>query len=141
MPFSRLGVSLRVYPNYRTSKGRNLPLYLANKTSSTKELTGSGIATALAADLVAMITYCFKASVLATTMARTQQGRDYMALSELVKATDVDRIAEHNALKKTFTGSGRWRMGSLYRSGTRLGLRVSIWRTTATVRRTSLSAS
>ncbi|KAL6402302.1 hypothetical protein AUP68_14774 [Ilyonectria robusta] len=93
--------------NVNTSGGRSLPLYLADKTSSTKESTGSSIATALAAGLAAMITYCFKASALATVMARTQQGKDYVAGPELVKKGDVDRIAEHDVLKKAFSRIGK----------------------------------
>ncbi|KAF4969888.1 hypothetical protein FSARC_2984 [Fusarium sarcochroum] len=100
--------------NVNTSGSRNLSEYLANQTSLSKESTGSSIATALAAGLGAMITYCFKASALATVSARAQQGKDVVARSELVKPSDVDRIAEHDVLKTAFSRIGQhvenWRM-------------------------------
>ncbi|KAF5676119.1 intracellular serine protease [Fusarium heterosporum] len=97
--------------NVDTSSGRSLHLYLADKTAASEESTGSSIATALAAGLAAMITYCFKASALATVIARMQQGRDYMIRPELVKQTDVDRIAEHDVLKGAFNRIGKLENG------------------------------
>lgn len=107
--------------NVNTSGGRSLPLYLADKTSLTKESTGSSIATALAAGLAAMITYCFKASALATVMARTQQGKDYVARPELVKQADVDRIAEHDVLKTAFSRIGKVENGQFIQVWDRFG--------------------
>ncbi|KAK7414636.1 hypothetical protein QQX98_006493 [Neonectria punicea] len=97
--------------NVNTTGGSSLPVYLADKTSSTKESTGSSVATALAAGLAAMITYCFKASALAIVTARTQQGKDYGAGPELVKPGDADRIAEHNILKTAFSRIGKMESG------------------------------
>ncbi|KAM0351825.1 hypothetical protein ACHAPU_002338 [Fusarium lateritium] len=97
--------------NVDTSGGRSLHLYLADRTAASEESTGSSIATALAAGLAAMITYCFKASALATVIARMQQGRDYMVRPELVKQVDVDRIAEHDVLKGAFNRIGKLENG------------------------------
>lgn len=97
--------------NVNTSSGSSLPVYLADKTSSNKESTGSSIATALAAGLAAMVTYCFKASALAIVTARMQQGIDYVAGAELVKPGDVDKIAEHNILKTAFSRIGKIESG------------------------------
>ncbi|EEU42353.1 uncharacterized protein NECHADRAFT_40446 [Fusarium vanettenii 77-13-4] len=104
-----------------TNGGNSLPLYLADKTSSTKESTGSSIATALAAGLAAMITYCFKASALGIVSARTQQGKDYISGSELVKPGDVDRIAEHEVLKAAFGRFGNMENGQFIPVWNRFG--------------------
>ncbi|KAI8718222.1 Peptidase-S8 domain-containing protein [Fusarium sp. LHS14.1] len=104
-----------------TSGGNSLPLYLADKTSSTKESTGSSIATALAAGLAAMITYCFKTSALGIVSARTQQGKDYISGSELVKPGDVDKIAEHEVLKAAFSRFGNMENGQFIPVWNRFG--------------------
>ncbi|UPL00847.1 hypothetical protein LCI18_011781 [Fusarium solani-melongenae] len=104
------------------TSGRNsLPLYLAEKTSSTKELTGSSIATALAADLAAMITYCFKASALGIVSARTQQGKEYISGPELVKPGDVGKISEHEVLKAAFSRFGNMENGQFIPVWNRFG--------------------
>ncbi|KAK2051142.1 hypothetical protein LY76DRAFT_630636 [Colletotrichum caudatum] len=92
--------------NVSTSGGSSLPAFLADKMSSSKEATGSSIATALAAGLAAIITYCFKASALAMATARMRQGKDYVAGSELVQPGDVEKIAEHSVLKTAFNRIG-----------------------------------
>ncbi|KAM0551737.1 hypothetical protein ACHAPJ_008304 [Fusarium lateritium] len=93
--------------NVNTSGSRNLSEYLANQTSLSKESTGSSIATALAAGLGAMITYCFKASALGSVTARAQQGKEFVARSELIKLSDVERIVEQNVLKTAFSRIGK----------------------------------
>ncbi|KAK1636424.1 hypothetical protein BDP81DRAFT_481135 [Colletotrichum phormii] len=82
-------------------------------TSSGSESTGSSIATALAAGLAAMITYCFKASALGSFMARMQQGEDHVAGPELasVHPDDVNRIAQHTILKTAFHRLGKMENG------------------------------
>ncbi|KAF9772114.1 hypothetical protein IL306_010198 [Fusarium sp. DS 682] len=97
--------------NVNTSAGRSLPLYLADKTSSTKESTGSSIATALAAGLAAMITHGFKASALATVMARMQQGKSYVVRPELVRQADMEKISEHDVLDVAFRKIGKVQNG------------------------------
>ncbi|KAM0417016.1 hypothetical protein ACHAPT_012982 [Fusarium lateritium] len=104
-----------------TNGGNSLPLYLADKTSSTKESTGSSIATALAAGLAAMITYCFKASALGIVTARTQQGKDYVSGPELVKPGDVEKIAEHEVLKAAFNRIGNMENGQFIPVWSRFG--------------------
>ncbi|KAK2010069.1 hypothetical protein LZ32DRAFT_589032 [Colletotrichum eremochloae] len=93
--------------NVNTSGGASLPAFLADKMSSSKELTGSSIATALAAGLAAMITYCFKASALAIATTRMEQGKDYVAGPELVQPGDVEKISQHSVLKTAFNRIGR----------------------------------
>ncbi|EFQ29551.1 hypothetical protein CGRA01v4_14827 [Colletotrichum graminicola] len=93
--------------NVNTSGGANLSAYLADKMASSKESTGSSIATALAAELAAMITYCFKTSELAIVTAKIQQGKDYIAGPELVQRGDVEKIAQHNVLKTAFNRIGK----------------------------------
>lgn len=112
--------------NISTSAGGSLPAYLADKTASTKESTGSSIATALAAGLAAMVTYCFKASALAVVSRRfllQQGGSDYAATaaSELVKPGDVDRMAEHEVLRSAFTRIGRMENGQFIQVWDRFG--------------------
>ncbi|KAM0186999.1 hypothetical protein ACHAPA_002877 [Fusarium lateritium] len=107
--------------NVNTSSGRNLHLYLADKTSATEESTGSSIATALAAGLAAMITYCFKASALYTVMTRMQQGNEYMVRPELVKRADVERITEHDVLKAAFSRIGKVESGQFIQVWDRFG--------------------
>ncbi|CAJ0547600.1 Ff.00g043540.m01.CDS01 [Fusarium sp. VM40] len=107
--------------NVNTSSGRNLHLYLADKTSATEESTGSSIATALAAGLAAMITYCFKASALYTVMTRMQQGNEYMIRPELVKRADVERITEHDVLKAAFSRIGKVESGQFIQVWDRFG--------------------
>ncbi|KAM0247246.1 hypothetical protein ACHAQJ_009913 [Trichoderma viride] len=97
--------------NVNTASGTSLPSYLAHKTSSTKESTGSSIATALAAGLSAVILYCFKASALGIATARIQQGKNYVAGSELVRQTDVERIADRDVLKTAFNRIGKMESG------------------------------
>ncbi|KAF3492422.1 uncharacterized protein GIQ15_01939 [Arthroderma uncinatum] len=108
--------------NVNTTAGSSLPVYLADKTSSTKESTGSSIATALAAGLAALITYCFKASALAIVTTRVQQGKDYVAGPELlVKPADVDRIIDHDILKTAFTRIGKLENGQFIQVWDRFG--------------------
>ncbi|KAF4994268.1 hypothetical protein FGRMN_5906 [Fusarium graminum] len=97
--------------NVNTSGGQRLHLYLADKTAVSEESTGSSIATALAAGLAAMITYCFKASALAAVIVGIRQVRDYTIRPQLVKKADVDRIAEHDVLKGAFNRIGRLENG------------------------------
>ncbi|KZL84161.1 intracellular serine protease [Colletotrichum incanum] len=99
--------------NVNTSGGTSLPAYLADKTSSSKESTGSSIATALAAGLAAIITYCFKASALGIVTARMQQGEGQVAVPELapVDPRDVDKIAQHHILKTAFNRLGKTENG------------------------------
>ncbi|KAH7310654.1 hypothetical protein B0I35DRAFT_357913 [Stachybotrys elegans] len=98
--------------NVNTSGGSSLAINLADKTSSTKESTGSSIATALAAGLAALITYCFKASAVAIVTTRLQQGKDYAAGTELVRPEHVDKIVEHEVLKTAFAKIGEVEAGA-----------------------------
>ncbi|GJC96276.1 intracellular serine protease [Colletotrichum higginsianum] len=96
--------------NVNTSGGSSLPAYLADKTSSSKESTGSSIATALAAGLAAMITYCFKARALGDIVVKMrQQCEDHVAGPNLasVYQGDVDRISQHTVLKTAFNRLGK----------------------------------
>ncbi|RSL72490.1 hypothetical protein CEP53_001144 [Fusarium sp. AF-6] len=85
-----------------TRGGNSLHLHPADKTCSTKKSTGSSTVTALATHLAAMITYCSEASALGIASARTEQGKDYVSGSELVKPGNVDKIVEHEVLKAAF---------------------------------------
>jgi hypothetical protein len=98
--------------NVNTSGGSSLAVNLADRTSSTKESTGSSIATALAAGLAALITYCFKLSAVAIVTTRLQHGKDYTAGTELVKPEHVDKIIEHEVLKTAFGKIGEVEAGS-----------------------------
>ncbi|KAH7186030.1 uncharacterized protein B0J16DRAFT_356122 [Fusarium flagelliforme] len=81
--------------------------YSNDSTSIVQKSTGSSIATALSAGLAAMVTYCFKASALASVTTRIAQGRPPTASgTELVKPQDVDRIAHHDGLKRVFERIG-----------------------------------
>ncbi|KAK1990876.1 hypothetical protein LX36DRAFT_663825 [Colletotrichum falcatum] len=93
--------------NVNTNSGASLPALLADKMSSSKESTGSSIATALAAGLAAMIAYCFKASALGIVTDRMEKGKDYVAGPELVQPGDVDKIAQHEVLKTAFNRIGK----------------------------------
>ncbi|KAK1590743.1 uncharacterized protein LY79DRAFT_553874 [Colletotrichum navitas] len=93
--------------NVNTSSGASLSAYLDEKVLSSKESTGSSIATALAAGLAAMITYSFKTSELAIVTAKMQQGKDYIAGPELVQPGDVERIAQHSVVKTAFNKIGK----------------------------------
>lgn len=76
-------------------------------TSLTRELTGSSIATALAAGLAAMMTYCFKASALTAVMPRIEQGKILAAGStELIKPEDVNAVAHHDGIEMVFKRIG-----------------------------------
>ncbi|KAH7235339.1 peptidase S8/S53 domain-containing protein, partial [Fusarium tricinctum] len=78
-----------------------------NTTSLTRELTGSSIATALAAGLAAMMTYCFKASALAAVMPRIEQGKILAASStELIKPEDVNAVAHRDGIEMVFKRIG-----------------------------------
>jgi hypothetical protein len=78
-----------------------------NTTSLTRELTGSSIATALAAGLAAMMTYCFKASALAAVLPRIEQGKILAASStELIKPEDVNAVAHNDGIEMVFKRIG-----------------------------------
>ncbi|KAG5801723.1 hypothetical protein H9Q74_013688 [Fusarium xylarioides] len=79
----------------------------STSTSLTRELTGSSVATALAAGLGAMMTYCFKTSALADVMDRIQQGNVLTASSTgLIRPEDVNTIAQHDGMKTVFHSIG-----------------------------------
>lgn len=93
--------------NVNTSGGTSLPASLADKTSSTKESTGSSIATALAASLGALIVYCFKASALGLEKAKMKQGQDHVSGPSAVQPEDAERIIQHSVLKTAFNKIGK----------------------------------
>ncbi|KAG8674142.1 hypothetical protein FPOAC1_000105 [Fusarium poae] len=97
-----------IFPGVNVNTGSNHSRsYSTDPTSGVQVATGSSIATALAAGLAAMVTYCFKTSALAAVTTRIAQGRPPTASgTELVKPQDVDRIAHHDGLKKVFDRIG-----------------------------------
>ncbi|KAL6918833.1 hypothetical protein FSST1_002859 [Fusarium sambucinum] len=97
-----------IFPGINVNTGSNRNRSYSNDPASAVQMaTGSSIATALAAGLAAMVTYCFKTSALAAVTTRIAQGRLHTANStELVKPQDVSRIAHHDGLKKVFDRIG-----------------------------------
>ncbi|EYB24163.1 hypothetical protein FG05_00121 [Fusarium graminearum] len=97
-----------IFPGVNVNTGNNLGRYHSNDSTSPVQMaTGSSIATALAAGLAAMVTYCFKTSALAAVTTRIAQGRPPAASgTELIKPQDVGRIAHHDGLKKVFDRIG-----------------------------------
>ncbi|QPC65808.1 hypothetical protein HYE67_008039 [Fusarium culmorum] len=97
-----------IFPGVNVNTGNNHGRSYSNDPSSPVQMaTGSSIATALAAGLAAMVTYCFKTSALAAVTTRIAQGRLPAASgTELVKPQDVGRIAHHDGLKKVFDRIG-----------------------------------
>ena len=80
--------------------------YTGDPEAFVQRSTGSSIATALAAGLAAMVTYCFKASAIHSVTTRIAQGKPPTGVAELVKPEDVDKIAQHDGLKKAFERIG-----------------------------------
>lgn len=71
-----------------------------------REITGSSVATALAAGSAATIIYCFKASVLATKFARSRKGPQDSLPSIRLTEKHVQDISEHAAMKTAFSRIG-----------------------------------
>ena len=71
-----------------------------------RDITGSSVATALAAGLAATIIYCFKASVLAYKVARAHKNvPDTLPSAPLIEQ-DIRNIMEHPAMKTAFSKIG-----------------------------------
>lgn len=77
-----------------------------NVNSQTSEITGSSVATALAAGLAATVIYCFKTSALATKIAWDQLISQDQLPSIWFTDEHVRTIAEHPAMKTAFRKLG-----------------------------------
>ncbi|KAM0345459.1 hypothetical protein ACHAPU_006386 [Fusarium lateritium] len=73
----------------------------AESAKQNKNLTGSSVATALAAGLVAMIIYCVKASILATKTANQNK-----AAIQAIPDDRAIQVAKPDALKRAFASLG-----------------------------------
>lgn len=78
----------------------------ADRRGPQREISGSSVATALAAGLAATIIYCFKASALATKIARSQKNPQYAIPSTQFNEEHVRSIAEHSAMVSAFNNIG-----------------------------------
>lgn len=74
--------------------------------NATTEVTGSSVATALAAGLAATIIYCFKISVLAIKTQIQTMGYNEMSGSTFTEST-VLKLSKHRAMKAAFGRIGR----------------------------------
>lgn len=90
-----------------SADGSDRRVHLVNDGSAPEGVTGSSIATALAAGLAATIIYCFKASALAVLTSNAQNGSNYKAGPGIViKPEQVKKMAEHSVMKSAFRKLG-----------------------------------
>lgn len=87
--------------------GVNVNVNTTGSSGTLREMTGSSVATALAAGLAATIIYCFKVSALAVKTRAQLKSYGDMFGPEFTEA-EVTKIAQHEAMKAAF-----WRIGEI----------------------------
>ncbi|KUI57357.1 hypothetical protein VP1G_04704 [Cytospora mali] len=97
------GANLR---DCRCCKTSRPSISFADKRSPQREITGSSVATALAAGLAATIIYCFKTCALADKMARSHKHFQDTLGGVRFNEAHVGKIAQYPAMKTAFSNIG-----------------------------------